>query len=161
MYERIAGIFLLLLSLGGYWPISYHLHCHYRDNANALSKCTLTSNLYTVSLRSSHLERITEAGFREEAYQGRRRNEVIYHVYLKDNYNTFYFLNLYSTHYNQVSFLVSQLNYYIASGTSSDFDIPRFKNFVFLELLTISLFILSLMLIILGEKFGKFIHRIG
>ncbi|MDR3503713.1 MAG: hypothetical protein P4L79_14135 [Legionella sp.] len=160
MYERIIGIFLLLLSLGGYWPINYHLHCNCRDNANALSNCTLTSNLYAFSLRNYHLDRITGAGFREEDYKGKRRDKVIYHVYLKGNYDTFYFLNLYSTNYNQVSFLISQLNNYIVSGTSPDYDIPRFKNFILLELLTISLFILSLMLIILGDKFGKLLHKI-
>lgn len=160
MYERIAGVFLLLLSLSGYWPINYHLHCNYRDNANALSKCTLTSNLYILPLRNYYLERITEAGFREEERTKRGRHQVIYHVYLKGNYKTLYFLNLYSTNYNQVSFLISQLNNYMVSGTSPDYEIPRFKNFVFLELLTISLFILSLMLIVLGGNFGKLIQKI-
>jgi hypothetical protein len=160
MYERIIGVFLLLLSLSGYWPINYHLHCNYRDNANALSNCTLTSSMYFFSLRNSYLDRITEAGLREEDYKGKRRNGVIYHVYLKGNYNTLYFLNLYSTNYNRASFLTSQINDYIVSGTSPDYDIPRFKNFILLELLTISLFILSLMLIILGNKFEQLIRKI-
>ncbi|WP_058534662.1 DUF2970 domain-containing protein [Legionella saoudiensis] len=159
MYERIIGVFLLLLSLGGYWPINYHLHCQYRDSTDALTNCRLTASFYRFPLHTYHLSRITQAGVQEEDSR-RKRYEVIYHLYLKGNYDKLYFLNLYSTNLNEISFLASEINNYITSGTQTDFDIPRFKHFIILEILTIALFIFSLILIILGDKIERLIRRI-
>lgn len=118
----ITGLVLYI----GYWPMNYEMTCKKRD-AFGLYECVLTSKYFIIPIKKYSFKKIEEVNVSNSPIQ--RSNSPTYQVYLIDDLDKPFYLNIYFSPKEPYELFINKLNNFITSGSLLSFTIKKDLTF--------------------------------